>query len=206
MARGHAKGSAFERLICKQLSMWWTGGVRDDVFWRSSNSGGRAKVRGRQGRQTFGQYGDVQATDPIGQQLIDFCTIEIKRGYKHHAICDLLDKPAHAAKQQCEAWLEQANTDHEAAGSIGYMLITQRDRKAPLVTISYTCYCMLKRHSKLGKTVKKLRPSAILKANRIKLFVTSLSAFLDWVTPNAIKDIIDFHRDAINEEGLQRFG
>ena len=67
---GHAKGSQFERTVCKDLSLWWTKGKRDDVFWRTSGSGARAKTRSKTGEKTFGQYGDVQATDPIGQPLI----------------------------------------------------------------------------------------------------------------------------------------
>ena len=40
------KGSEFEREMCKCLSLWWTDSKRDDVFWRSAQSGGRAP-RGR---------------------------------------------------------------------------------------------------------------------------------------------------------------
>src|SRR5262245_2386383 len=50
-----AKGSKFERDLCRQLSLWWSDGKRDDVFWRASQSGGRAKFRGRRGLQTHGQ-------------------------------------------------------------------------------------------------------------------------------------------------------
>ena len=46
---GKAKGSSFERLICKELSLWITGGEHQDVFWRSAMSGGRSTVAMKKG-------------------------------------------------------------------------------------------------------------------------------------------------------------
>ena len=74
-----AKGSAFEREIAKLLSLWWSDCERDDIFWRTQTSGARATSRKRRGQDTFGQYGDIQACDPVGQPLLDCCIIEIKR-------------------------------------------------------------------------------------------------------------------------------
>ena len=104
MASGKSKGSSFEREMAKYVSLWWTDDERDDVFWRTSNSGGRATVRSRSEQETFGQYGDLQATDPIGQPLIDFFSIEIKRGYKGATIADVLDRPTKVAMQPWEKW------------------------------------------------------------------------------------------------------
>ena len=41
------KGGAWEREFSKYLSLWITEGERDDVFWRSSQSGGRATQRAK---------------------------------------------------------------------------------------------------------------------------------------------------------------
>lgn len=71
------KGSKFERDICKLLSLWVTAGVRQDVFWRSAMSGGRATVRGRQGVDVR-QMGDVCAVAPEGHVLTDRYYIECK--------------------------------------------------------------------------------------------------------------------------------
>jgi hypothetical protein len=124
-----AKGSDYEREMCGRLSRWWTAGARDDVFWRSSGSGARAKVRGRATRETAGQHGDIAATMPIGEPLIDIMTIEIKRGYSEYTVQDILDHPATAAQQEWEKWFEQVLESHEAAGSFGWFLITRRDRR-----------------------------------------------------------------------------
>jgi hypothetical protein len=130
-----SKGSSYEREICKRLSLWWTDGKREDVFWRSAASGGRAKVRGRQGKQTHGQHGDICATDPIGQPLIDLFTIEIKRGYSKHTFYDLIDKPKNAALQQVEKWLLQTLESWKHSGSRTWMLIHKRDQREPMVML-----------------------------------------------------------------------
>lgn len=129
------KGSAFEREICKELSYWWTDGKRDDIYWRSSNSGGRATIRGRRGKTTFGHYGDVAAIDPIGAPLLDLAAIEIKRGYSEANFHCLLDRAKTAAQQVWESWIQQAHDSCEGSGSYGWMIIAKRDQREPLVVM-----------------------------------------------------------------------
>lgn len=128
-----AKGSNFEREICKQLGLWWTGGVRDDVFWRSSNSGGRATVRSRTGRRTAGSYGDIVATDPIGKSFTDRVTIECKRGYSKCSIADVLDRQHKAKPTIFEGFIEQASAAAELAKTKDWLLIVRRDSKQAMV-------------------------------------------------------------------------
>lgn len=133
-----AKGPQFERWLCEQLSLWWTKDLKEprtDIFWRTSNSGGRATNRGKKGKRTKGQYGDIAAIDPIGQPLLDLLTIEVKRGYNKYTITDLLDRPEKAAKQKYETWIEKAIHDHELAGSMSWLLIVKRDRREPMVIL-----------------------------------------------------------------------
>ena len=130
MARA-AKGSAFEREICGKLGMWWDG--RDDIFWRAAQSGGRAKFRGRKGKDTHGQHGDIIAVDPIGEPLIDLFTIELKRGYSTLTVFDLVDKPPTAAQQGWEKWHQQVRESHEQAGSFSWWIISRRDRRLPML-------------------------------------------------------------------------
>ena len=137
------KGSPFEREMCKAFSMWWTKGERNDVFWRSAGSGGMAKTRSKQGGVAFGQYGDIQATDPIGQPLIDACTIELKRGYPKQYIGDMLDKSAKAAQQGYEKFIEQAIIDSKLAKSFSWLLIVRRDKRQALVTMPKRLYLAL---------------------------------------------------------------
>ena len=128
-----AKGSEFEREFCKDLSLWWTYGEREDIFWRSSNSGGRATVRAARGKTTSGQYGDVAAIDVSGNPLLELVTIELKRGYSKHTIQDVFDRKPKSAIQQWEKWYEQTVISANNAKSISWLLITRRDQRDSLV-------------------------------------------------------------------------
>ena len=110
MKKGGAKrkGSSFERSFCKGLSKWWTHGNREDVFWTTAGSGGMATNRAKRGGSAFAQYGDVQATDPIGQPFIDYCTVELKNGYNKWSVMDVMDKPKTGAEQTIEKFIKQA--------------------------------------------------------------------------------------------------
>lgn len=133
MPKGNRKGSSFERLICKKLSLWWTDGDRDDVFWRSSQSGGRATQRAKSGKKTYGSYGDVAAVDPIGEPLIRSFTIELKRGRSHGHPGDMIDRRPTEFIRPWEKTMKQAVNSHEQAGSWSWLLIVQRDCRVATV-------------------------------------------------------------------------
>lgn len=187
VSRGkRGKGSSFEREISKALSLWWTKGKREDVFWRSTTSGARATVRGKKGRGTFGQYGDIQATDPIGQPLLDVCNIELKRGYSTQTIAHLLDSLPGSNPQAYELFIEQAKEDHKRSGSHFWMLIVKRDRRVPLVCIPIKFYkalqSVLATHHIFQRYIK-------IKHKDSVVFVCRLSSFLKVVKPKTIKKL-----------------
>ena len=75
---GKQKGSAFEREVCRRLSLWLSQGQRSDLLWRSAMSGGRATVQFKAGKVNLAQSGDVSA---IGQEAYAFCEkvfVEVK--------------------------------------------------------------------------------------------------------------------------------
>jgi hypothetical protein len=74
---GKNKGSAFERKICKQLSLWVSLGKQSDCFWRSAISGGRATVQHRKGVKVR-QSGDICSVSPEGHALTNNWYIECK--------------------------------------------------------------------------------------------------------------------------------
>lgn len=76
-AGSKAKGAAFEREVCKKLSVWITNGKKGDCFWRSAMSGGRATVARKRGRDVR-QAGDITAVAPEGHKLTDHVFIECK--------------------------------------------------------------------------------------------------------------------------------
>jgi len=137
MSKKSYKGRVFEIWLAGELSKWWTqdreGGARDDVFWHTHDSGGRATKRSRKGKKTKGLCGDICATDSIGEPLLDLITIEAKKGYSRSTVADILDKPEGAAEQTYEKWFKQAEESHVQAGSFSWMVVAKRDRRETMV-------------------------------------------------------------------------
>jgi len=125
-----AKGSNFERLISTRLSIWWTDGKHDDTIWRSSMSGGRATVRGRKGKRTAGHAGDLCSTDPASADLFRVLVFELKCGYQHVTLNDLIDRPTTAAFQKdgWDAWVHQAEESKRLSGAACWVIVHHRSR------------------------------------------------------------------------------
>jgi hypothetical protein len=128
-----SKGASFERWVCKRLSMWWSDGEDDSLFWRTSQSGGRATTRRKKGLKTVGHCGDICSTDPSSAPFTKLFAVEVKRGYAKVSFADMLDRPPKRKRTQFEEWITQAETARENAGAWSWMLITRRDSFLPLV-------------------------------------------------------------------------
>ena len=72
---GKGKGSSFERYIAKELSLWWTEGKNDKIFWRTHSSGMIGTVS-----KITQEYGDIMAVDKVGQPFTDEFSIECRIG------------------------------------------------------------------------------------------------------------------------------
>lgn len=75
---GKQKGSAFERTICKELSLWISNGEQKDIFWRSAMSGGRSTVAMKKGDKLSAQAGDISSIHKLGHIFIDIFMVECK--------------------------------------------------------------------------------------------------------------------------------
>lgn len=76
---GSSKGGAFERAGCRRLSLWVSKGQRDDLFWRTATSGGRATFMLRtKGQLNLAQAGDLTAIDELGFPLAAQYLVEFK--------------------------------------------------------------------------------------------------------------------------------
>lgn len=197
--KGPTKGSTFEREICKKLSLWWTQDLktpRDDVFWRIGGSGGRAKNRGRKGKETYGQCGDICATDPIGDPLTKLITFELKKGYNRFTAGDLLDKSNDSALQKYEEWIIQSQESHFQSGSFSWMIIHKRDRREALAVMPYFLWYELLPHITISSC------STInfkLQGISCYLTITTLENFLKEVTPNYIIEVLKEHNELGSE-------
>lgn len=180
------KGGDYEREICKTLSLWWTEGERDDVFWRSSQSGGRATQRAKQGLRTHGSYGDIAAVDPIGEPLLKFVTLELKRGSSHSTPYDTFDTGPTKSIRPFELALNQAYDSHSQAGSMGWAIIARRDSRKSIIYLQWELMKLLGR---------KIAPSVIFDiyvnrvddfTQRMKFIAIGLDQFLKEVPPDEI--------------------
>lgn len=182
---GAQKGSAFEREICKKLSLWWTDGERDDVFWRTAGSGGRGTNRAKKGKTTAGAHGDLTFTDPIGKPLLDVCCFEIKRGYKPDAL-DLVDKARGGKQPVLMDFYEQATLSAKnAIGKYG-VVIFKRDQKLAVIMFCQSMFRSIAMYNGVPNV-----PMLIFDQwyTKDKLVFMTFYDFLDWATPHAIKEM-----------------
>lgn len=186
------KGGQFEREICKLLSRWWTGGKRDDVFWRTAGSGARATSRSKTQKQTFGQYGDIQATDPIGQPLLDLFTIECKTGYGKASLMDLLDgtQDAHGKYKK---FILQAREERRQAKTRCWMMIARRHKKKRMIYMPVEACTRLANASTDSRVQRKDLNAGLfhvtISGKHLFLIAMSLQDFFETVTPHGIRSL-----------------
>ena len=176
-----SKGSSFEREICKTLSKWWTQDLdepRDDIFWRTSQSGGRATTRAKQNISTANSYGDVGWIDPIGQSFLDNCLLELKRGYTHEiSILDFIDKAK--GVPILIQWWDKATGERHLAGRKYTVLIFRRDRHKSCIMISGNMFSDLQNW--FGDFPKDRIEINTYKYN---LIIIDFEIFLSWCHPD----------------------
>lgn len=192
MGRSQAvKGSSFERMVCKELSLWWTGGVRDDVFWRTSGSGARATNRAKTGRETAGAYGDITNTDAVGAPLLSLFCFELKRGYGKWCVLDMIDQ---RKKKECskpclfvQFW-RQARASSEQAKARYPILIFKRDQRQASIAFPMSLCLLLSMYS--GKFTGRLLNVCV---DGEKVCISTLQDFLDYCDPEVLQRIYDSH-------------
>lgn len=187
MGKGHGKGSEFERQLCKKLSMWWSNGTRDDLYWRSSMSGGRATIRGRQHKSTAGHYGDITSTDTVGRELTQLFVLEAKRGYQECSVGDLLDAGPRN-KPMIEEWFQQAIHERELAQVPGWLLITRRNNRETVVFMPWDMFQLL---CSYGAKLNHSRPFLKFSNGEQFVFGTTLDNFLRVVSADIISAVVN---------------
>jgi len=181
-----AKGGSFEREISSILSKWWTGGARDDIFYRSSSSGGRFTARYKRGKQTADHHGDICSIDVCGKPLTDTFSIELKTGYSgrrkektgkvsiiNWCVLDILDS-RQTLPVLLKMW-EQSSRDASRSEKLP-LLIFRRPLLSPNITMEERVFLSLGAHF---DNVPEKR-IAIHTAD-YSLVVFSLKDFFTWV-------------------------
>jgi len=183
-----SKGGTFERDVSRALSLWWTNGDRDDVIWRTKNSGGVATARRKTSKSVrLEEFGDLKSDDPIAIPLFEFFSIELKTGYgkktkskiqdniavhriNNWAVMDILDSNIKAS--QFFIFWEQA--EHDARESKREpLLIFRRNRKQPCIAM----------YSDIFQAYGKNVPFNTIEIREVKhheITICNLSKFLSW--------------------------
>lgn len=200
------KGSQFEREIPILLSLWWSHGNRDDIFWRR-DSGARAKYRSRAGKHTFGAHGDIIAADPIGVPLTNLLTIELKRGYGKWSFLDVLDRPRlkkgqkNITRQNYEKFMMQVCEDCSVANTYP-ALIAKRDMRQAIISIPTTLFSDIKKncgmypHFYIETYINDVIPH--------KMTTILLDHFLLWCTPEYIQQKVQENEEKKNKNKKKR--
>lgn len=195
MGNRSKKGSAFERKFCKRLSLWWTGGKLDDVFWRTSQSGGRATQRMKSGKRTADAYGDIGAERECGKALTKNTFWELKRGYtgkkgkkstRWISVTDILDTPGNLKKHPIliEWWLD-AQKKRKECGRKRAFIVFRRDRKKGSIVMSRKVFLYL---SKINGRMMcpPYYAFAWINWKGTELMILRLEDFFDWCKPLAL--------------------
>ena len=191
MAKGRNKGMKFERDVCRQLSLWWSNNHRDDVFWRSAGSGGRATMRSKRGQRTANSAGDISAIHKSGMALLRRITFELKRGYNNASLMNLIDTLPNTKRNEFLEFIEQAHCSALQARSPYWSVIHGRDRKRPLIYLpwsfvtDYNEVAECRIHNKVQTFTAVKAPSLRMFSGKVCCFV--LEELLSVLDPYEIK-------------------
>jgi hypothetical protein len=185
------KGAGFEREFCKELSLWWTEGKRDDIFWRTAGSGARATTRFKKGRRTADSYGDVKAEHEIGKPLTNHYVFSLKRGYTGKKgkkdlawanLLDIIDTPDYIkTKPAIVQWWEEIEWTQDKSFREHAFLVFKRDRKKKLICMAPSTFNYLERANCLYNG-----PTALVSTIDLCVITMPLESFFNWCQPEAL--------------------
>lgn len=179
------KGSAFERMVCKELSLWWTSGESDAVFHRSVTSGGFATTRAKAGKKSENAYGDIMVLDAIGKPLLDLCCFELKCGYGKWCVMDAIDRGINSIQSTAEKFWEQARDEAERAQVPYGVVIAKRNRRQPIMLFSKELFAHLSPFVGIYTG-----PRLYVELVEDPLMLVPFKDWLEYVTPESIRGIL----------------
>lgn len=192
-----AKGGQGERETANELSKWWTKNEKESVFWRSSQSGGRATVRGRKNLRTHGHWGDVCSTHPNSAPFTDVVVVECKKGYFAVHLSDILDLEIRNPKKQpavkkLEEWIFKNEDACKVSNTPYWLLVHRRSGRVPFVyfpdtlwrVLHRTCGCVPRFTSPIvGASIRIRRPMNKKVSKVVEIVGMRWSDFLYHVDP-----------------------
>lgn len=182
-----AKGGDFERSFARALSLWWTHGESDSVFWRVNASGGRARVRAKTNRRTDNQYGDICAVEASGHPLMAKTVWELKRGYGKWSPFDELDRSGRMKDQPFLMFWKQLMQAVEDSGNPNThpFMVWRRDQRAACIAMQTRTGLFIRNHVKGQGNPPPVH--AFLLTSTVKVVLMPLAVFFEWCPPEVFK-------------------
>ena len=171
---GKQKGNAFENKIAKELRLWLTKGAREDIFDRTSNSGGKATVHHKAGRFFGNLAGDLMAVGVEGHKLTSIFVIELK--HQNEENLNLLNLIFQTADNGIIAYWKKLLAECDIVKKIP-MLIFRQNSRAIYIALSkdginlFQCAAFITASIKLPKT---------------NLYLLPFTTFLTQVSPDRL--------------------
>ena len=204
----NSKGQDFERQISRTLSLWWTNGERDDIFWRN-----RVKITSKTPNAER-QLGDITTVHTIGIPFVEVFNVELKAGYSKTRAKQAIKNNEERNKKRAEKgkapvplsvkntpwdlleiidskstnltivkFWEQCKSDAELSGRIP-LLIFKRDFHEPVACID------MKTKSLLMDYLGAYNDNYLyLTTENDHLYFFNLDKFLAWIPPEVIHQI-----------------
>lgn len=139
MTTGKRKGNNYEREMSRRLSLWLSENERDDLIWRTHNSGGRFTTRMKKNKVTEGQDGDLTSTCyGISANFLNMFSVELKC-YKDINLWGLITK----AKKGILGFWEQAKKQAKACDKIPLLILKQNHKPELLISDDGFCFVTL---------------------------------------------------------------
>lgn len=186
------KGSSFERVVAKRLSLWLSELKRDDLLRRTQGSGAAATVLAKTGNlaesNLTAEAGDIGAAYPEANWFVDYFFIECKR----YRTLDLHKLFYEQSGLMTPIWKTARHQALEAGKCP--MLVFKEDRRKPLIVVptptarTFDRFCLR----------KGMRSPRVLDVRDLQVSFLDFAEFCLRVNPSHAKRV--FTHEAANHE------
>lgn len=176
---GKAKGSGWERDICRFLTKWVSGQEKPYIFWRTPGSGSFVT-----NNVSTDASGDIISILPEGRFFTDIISCEAKIGYDE---IDLFKHFKDVKNNTLESFWCQCIRDANKSNKYG-MLVYKKSGYKPMVGVDDRLINEL--HMKLPKSIV-----VFFNESLPKMVLFDMESFFNSISPENIKNI--YKRDPI---------
>lgn len=170
---GKAKGSGYEREICRFLTKWLSGVETPYIYYRSPSSGAVATIT-----KSENISGDIISVKPEGEFFTNIFSVEVKTGYKN---ADFFQHFKDMKNDVIKTFWNQCCIDAKKSSKYG-MLIFKKSGLKPIVGINNTVRSELSDYVTLPKSLV-----VVYSDDTDTINFYNFEDFFNIVTPDIIK-------------------